>query len=275
LSLLSEATLLSNAAAVASVTAGDSTITIGGTGSAPTVAVNAIAESKVTSLTTDLAAKLAVASNLSDLASASTARTNLGVAATSHTHAESDVTSLTTDIATVTPRLWLPADYSYVTWNYDPGLISNSSTPTAGVVYLVKIKVPIAATITGVALYIVTGGTSLANCYVGLYNSSGTRVALSADKSTEWATSGSYQDAFTGTYSAAAGTYFVSFLVGTGSAIAIARHAASSAVNVGLTAGAGFRACTSGTSQTALPSSITLSGTTGTGSPPHFWCALY
>jgi hypothetical protein len=43
---------------VTSVTAGDATITIGGTGAAPTVAVNAIPESKVTNLTTDLAAKV-------------------------------------------------------------------------------------------------------------------------------------------------------------------------------------------------------------------------
>src|SRR5580693_7639096 len=38
-----------------------------------------IAESQVTNLTTDLAARLLKANNLSDLASASTARTNLGL----------------------------------------------------------------------------------------------------------------------------------------------------------------------------------------------------
>lgn len=43
---------------VSSVTAGDGTITVGGTSSDPTVAVNAIAESQVTNLTTDLAAKV-------------------------------------------------------------------------------------------------------------------------------------------------------------------------------------------------------------------------
>lgn len=42
---------------VGSVTAADGTITIGGTATAPTVGVNAIPESKVTSLTSDLAAK--------------------------------------------------------------------------------------------------------------------------------------------------------------------------------------------------------------------------
>lgn len=56
-------------------------------------------ESDTTSLVSDLGAKLVKASNLSDVASASTARTNLGAAATSHTHAEADVTSLTTDLA--------------------------------------------------------------------------------------------------------------------------------------------------------------------------------
>jgi hypothetical protein len=42
---------------VGSVTAANSTITIGGTATAPTVAVNAVAESQVTNLSTDLAAK--------------------------------------------------------------------------------------------------------------------------------------------------------------------------------------------------------------------------
>lgn len=59
------------ASGVATVTAGDSTITIGGTGSAPTVAVNAIAESQVTSLTTDLAGKQPLDSDLTALAAIS------------------------------------------------------------------------------------------------------------------------------------------------------------------------------------------------------------
>jgi collagen type VII alpha len=52
---------------VTSVTAADSTVTVGGTASAPTIAVNAISESKVTNLTTDLAAK-ANTSSLSTVA---------------------------------------------------------------------------------------------------------------------------------------------------------------------------------------------------------------
>lgn len=47
---------------VTSVTAGDTTITVGGTAADPTIAVNAIAESKVTNLVADLAAKAPLAS---------------------------------------------------------------------------------------------------------------------------------------------------------------------------------------------------------------------
>lgn len=53
---------------VTSVTAGDGTVTIGGTGTDPTVAVNAIAESKVTNLVSDLAGKQPIDSDLTAIA---------------------------------------------------------------------------------------------------------------------------------------------------------------------------------------------------------------
>jgi hypothetical protein len=59
------------------------------------VASPTIAESNVTNLTTDLAAKLAAANNLSDLASAATARTNLGLAI------GSNVQAFDSDLATI------------------------------------------------------------------------------------------------------------------------------------------------------------------------------
>lgn len=69
---------------VTSVTNGDSTVTIGGTSTDPTVAVNAIAESKVTNLVSDLAAKvpLSTATTKGDIlaatASATIARVGVG-----------------------------------------------------------------------------------------------------------------------------------------------------------------------------------------------------
>lgn len=77
LSRLSSHTHAGGGGGVASVTAANGTITIGGTGTNPTVAVGTIAESQVTNLVSDLAGK----------------------AASSHTHAESDVTSLVSDLA--------------------------------------------------------------------------------------------------------------------------------------------------------------------------------
>lgn len=64
---------------VASVTAGDATVTVAGTSADPTVAVNAIPESKVTGLVTDLAGK----------------------AATVHVHAGADITSGTVAIGRI------------------------------------------------------------------------------------------------------------------------------------------------------------------------------
>lgn len=53
---------------VATVTAGDATVTVAGTSSDPTVAVNAIPESKVTGLVTDLAGKQPVDADLTAIA---------------------------------------------------------------------------------------------------------------------------------------------------------------------------------------------------------------
>lgn len=51
------ATEASVAGKVSAVTAGDATVTVAGTATSPTVAVNAIPQSKVTGLVVDLAAK--------------------------------------------------------------------------------------------------------------------------------------------------------------------------------------------------------------------------
>lgn len=84
---------------VTSVTAANATITVAGTSTAPTVAVGAIAESQVTNLTSDLAAKVVKSSNLSDLTSASTARTNLGLAAVAASGSATDLSTGTVPVA--------------------------------------------------------------------------------------------------------------------------------------------------------------------------------
>jgi len=68
---------------VVSVTAGDSTVTVAGTSTNPTVAVNAIAESKVTNLVSDLAAKQPLDSDLTTIAGLTATTDNFMVGASS------------------------------------------------------------------------------------------------------------------------------------------------------------------------------------------------
>jgi len=114
------------AARVASVTAGDSTVTVAGTATAPTVVVNAIPESKVTGLVTDLAGKAATAHSHVETDVTSLTSDLAGKAATSHTHAGADVTSGTVAYA----RLPVGATSSTVTAGNDSRL-SDARTPTA------------------------------------------------------------------------------------------------------------------------------------------------
>lgn len=101
---------------VTGVTAANSTITVAGTSAAPTVAVNAIAESQVTNLTADLAAKQPLDSDLTAIAGLTATTDNFMVANASawasRTPAqakvslaivESDVTNLVSDLAAKQP----------------------------------------------------------------------------------------------------------------------------------------------------------------------------
>lgn len=103
---------VTNNAQVTGVTAADATITVGGTATAPTVAVGSIAESQVTNLTSDLAGKQPLDSDLTTIAGLTATTNNMiqsvGSAWASRTPAqvkaalaiaESDVTNLTTDLA--------------------------------------------------------------------------------------------------------------------------------------------------------------------------------
>lgn len=88
---------------VTGVTAANSTITVAGTSAAPTVAVNAIAESQVTNLVTDLAAKQPLDSDLTAIAalapSDGTYIKRASGAWTAASIAEADVTGLVSDLA--------------------------------------------------------------------------------------------------------------------------------------------------------------------------------
>jgi hypothetical protein len=112
--------------------------------------------------------------------------------------------------------------------------------------------------------------------FVGLYDSSGTRVAVSADLASDWAVSGYKTTAFTASASLTTGAYFAAWLsVGT-TPITVARASAmnSAALNAGMTAAAA-RYSTGGTgwtAQTSLPSPGTMANRTA--GATSIWCAL-
>ena len=154
------------------------------------------------------------------------------------------------------------SDHGFLTWSIDAAFASSSSLPTAGVVNLVRVRVPHAATVTSVGLHVATAGATLTGCFAGLYNASGTRLGLTVDQSTAWTTGGFKDMALTSAASVSAGLYYVSFVVGTATtAPAFARASSSSSANVGLSAPS-LRFALSGTGQTSLPASITMASIT-------------
>ena len=191
----------------------------------------------------------------------------------SHTHVESDVTSLTTDLSALQASTFAPADHGYLAWTCDTQNAGSSQIlATAGVLYGVKIKLAAAATISTISCRVTANGATLTNSFLGLHDSTGTRVGVTANQSSVWTSSGPYAISLVTPYAAAAGTYYVTVLCGSaGTLPTFSRNANSAILNDGLSAGS-FRAWSSGTGQTSIPSSVTLGSTAAINQ--NFWFGL-
>jgi hypothetical protein len=86
--------------------------------------------------------------------------------------------------------LWVQLDYGAVAWTDDPTTLNGQTTtsPVAGTVYLVKLMVPVACTVTSIWLHVVTAGVGLTSgqCLAGLYSSAGALLQTSTDQSGTW-----------------------------------------------------------------------------------------
>jgi hypothetical protein len=169
-----------------------------------------------------------------------------------------------------------PADYGLLAWTGNPEYSQQSLTFTGGKVYLTKMKVPTAITIASLRYAIgiqgVDGGAVLANCFMGVYNQSGSALlGQTADQTTNLKSAANtiINAAVTAesgqSLTVPKGYVWIAALVGTQSSTACAVRSfisASSPTNFG-TSGATLRSLTTApTGQSALPSSVTIS--TGT-----------
>lgn len=106
-----------------------------------------------------------------------------------------------------------PTDRGWLAWNYDIDTAgtTNTALPTGGRLELVKVRLPVAASVTNVLFYMGTAGSSLTSgqCFVALYTEAGVRVGVSADQAAAWATSGLKTAALaSGPFACPAGNYY-------------------------------------------------------------------
>lgn len=170
-----------------------------------------------------------------------------------------------------------PSRHSYIEWNYDPVVGGSGSQPTTGTIYVLKVSAQTGGTISNIIMTITSAtGVSLTSGqnFVGLYDSSGARIGISSDQTTSWATSGLKTMALTASATIQAGNeYYVAMLcVGTTTPSFMRSGTNLTAPNAGQS-NALQRFSVNGTSQTALPASITLSSNTASGAAT-FWVAL-
>ncbi|MEU0354982.1 hypothetical protein [Streptomyces cyaneofuscatus] len=163
---------------------------------------------------------------------------------------------------------WRPADQNMLAWTMDPASCTPAgSTLAGGYIYFMQVILRAPATVSSLCAVVGTAGSGLTSgqCLAGLYTAAGTRVGVTADQSGVWNSAGDKAMALSSSYAAAAGKYFVAFLVnGTTSptfACGSTLGAAFTPGNARLSAGA-YRFCRSGSGQTSLPSSFTMSGAT-------------
>ena len=171
-------------------------------------------------------------------------------------------------------------DSALLAWSYDPTIATQTFLTTAGVLYLTRVVLTGQQTLTNGLIGLSTAGGTLTSAqnWVALYNSAGTRIAVSADQSTAFATAGLITAAWTSpVVGAAAGIYYIGVLCNGGTAVTLAsgttlKPGNVSLGNAGLTT-ATSRYLTSGSSQTTTPASVTLSSASGNVAA-SIWAAL-
>lgn len=159
-----------------------------------------------------------------------------------------------------------PEDYGLVSWSYPVMQCSGSAVPTSGTVRMVRLPtLAVTTTITSLACHIATAPTTptAGQNFMGLYDSTGTRVAVTADATTPFTTTGDKVIALTAPYVAAPGNYWVAILANAATPPAFSLCASHSDTAANFNTAVASAQFTNGpAAQTSLPASITMGSRT-------------
>jgi len=170
-----------------------------------------------------------------------------------------------------------PAKAGIVSWTYDPVFGSAGTALPTGNVHMQRFDLPASATVTNILIGISVAGATLTagQNFAGLYNSSGTLLAQTADQTSAWGGTGLITMPLTAAQSLTAGTYYTALLTNgtTGPTVlrGLSLSALANVVNLGFTA-TNARWATSGSGLTSLPGSVTMSSRTIQGTT--WWIGL-
>lgn len=174
-------------------------------------------------------------------------------------------------------------DMGLVAWTFDPLMTAAAGTaitrgvPTLGAVW---VRQTVQVSKAYLWLTVVANGPTSGQNFIGLYNSAGAQIALTADQTTNWGSLGLNTAAFTSAVTLNPGMYWIAILANaTTAGPTVAASAAGPAATSGLAAAnapqsaAGARFATNGSTQTSLAASLTPASNVIT-SAVGFWGAI-
>lgn len=107
-----------------------------------------------------------------------------------------------------------PVDHGLLAWSSPATAISTGTVmPTAGLLSFVKIRVPVAISVTNIVMFCSTAGGTLTSgqCFAALYTGT-SLIAQTADQAVSWASSGLKTMALAaGPFTLAAGNHYAAF----------------------------------------------------------------
>lgn len=159
-----------------------------------------------------------------------------------------------------------PEDYGLVSWAYPVMQTSASAVTTSGTVRMVRLPaLAVTTTFTSACCHIATAPTTptAGQNFMGLYDSTGARVAVTADCTAAFTTTGDKIVAFTSPYVAAPGTYYLAILANAAVAPALSHASSLATTAANFNTGVTTAQFTNGpAAQTSLPASITMASRT-------------